>query len=93
MTIDIAKNAAQKAARENYITGLAEVNMKFISEATAAEITTEKMLEEVISNLVSLATYYAVTCMHREDFVSGCGEEFDDSLKTLELMERGKSNA
>lgn len=93
MTIDIAQSAALKAARDNYITGLADVNMKFINEATAADMKTEKMLEEIISNLVSLATYYAVTCMHREDFVSGCAEEFDDSLKTLEMIERRKASA
>ena len=92
MTIDIAQNAALKAARENYIVGLADVNMKFITEATAAKMETETMLEQIISNLVSLATYYAVTCMHREDFVTGCGEEYDDSLKALETMKRGVSD-
>lgn len=93
MTIDIVQSAALKAARNNFISGLADINVKFIDEATAAEMQTEKMLEEIISNLVSLATYYAVTCMEREDFVTGCGEEFDDSMKTLELIKKRSADA
>ena len=89
MPINIKLHAAQKAAREAYINGLADVNMKFISEATAAEMPMSTMVEEIISNLVRLSTYYAVSCIDRDDYLDGCSKEYDLTVETFELMDRG----